>query len=161
MRSIEAARKGGLLRFQGFTSPDARVDSAAPDRRQPMEPLREFPVQVVLVFAAMALAMGLVPLTLAALWARRFSPRKQGPSKNANYECGLESTGDPGGYQSVDYYLYAIVFLVFDVESVFLIPFATAYSGLPVGALVAMAAFLLLLAEGLIWAWVKGILRWH
>jgi NADH-quinone oxidoreductase subunit A len=47
------------------------------------------------------------------------------------------------------------------VESVFLIPFATAYSGLSVGALLAMAAFLLLLAEGLVWAWLKGLLSWH
>jgi NADH-quinone oxidoreductase subunit A len=126
-----------------------------------MEPLRDFPLHVVLVFAAMAIAMGVVPLTLAALWARFFSPKKEGPSKNSNYECGLESAGDPGGYQSVDYYLYAIVFLVFDVESVFLIPFATAYSGLSWGAVLAMGAFLLLLAEGLLWAWLKGVLRWH
>jgi NADH-quinone oxidoreductase subunit A len=57
--------------------------------------------------------------------------------------------------------LYAIVFLVFDVESVFLIPFAVAYSGLPLGAVLAMAVFLLLLAEGLVWAWLKGILSWR
>jgi NADH-quinone oxidoreductase subunit A len=126
-----------------------------------MEPLLEFPHHVVLTLGVMAVAMGVVPLTLAALWARFFSPKKEGPEKNANYECGLATGGDPGGYQSVDYYLYAIVFLVFDVESVFLIPFATAYSGLSVGALLAMAAFLLLLAEGLVWAWLKGLLSWH
>ncbi len=126
-----------------------------------MEPLREFPHHVVLVFAAMALSMGVVPLTLAALWARFFSPKKEGPEKNANYECGLATGGDPGNYQSVDYYLFAIVFLVFDVESVFLIPFATAYSGLSMGAVLCMGIFLLLLAEGLVWAWVKGLLSWH
>lgn len=126
-----------------------------------MEPLREFPHHVVLVFAAMAMSMGLVPLALAAAWARLFSPKKEGPEKNSNYECGLATGGDPGNYQSVDYYLYAIVFLVFDVESVFLIPFATAYSGLSMGAVLAMAAFLLLLAEGLVWAWIKGLLSWH
>ncbi len=126
-----------------------------------MEPVRQFPLEVALTFALMAVAMGLVPLALAALWARCFSPRKPGPEKCANYECGLASSGDPGGYQSVDYYLYAIVFLVFDVESVFLIPFAVAYSGLSFGAVLAMGVFLLLLVEGLAWAWWKGVLQWR
>jgi NADH:ubiquinone oxidoreductase subunit 3 (subunit A) len=126
-----------------------------------VEPLREFPHHIVLTFAVMAIAMGAVPLLLARLWARLFSPAKPGPEKQANYECGLASAGDPGGHQSIHYYLYAIVFLVFDVESVFLIPFATAYSGLSLGAVISMAVFLLLLAEGLVWAWLKGILSWR
>jgi NADH-quinone oxidoreductase subunit A len=126
-----------------------------------VEPLRDFPQHVVLTFIVMAVAMGVVPLLLGRLWARIFSPPKPGPEKSANYECGLASAGDPGGHQSVHYYLYAIVFLVFDVESVFLIPFATAYSGLPLGAVAAMGVFLLLLAEGLVWAWLKGILSWR
>lgn len=107
------------------------------------------------------MAMGVVPLFLAHLWARFFAPAKPGPEKTANYECGLASSGDPGGQQSVHYYLYAIVFLVFDVESVFLIPFATAFTGLSLGAVVSMAVFILLLAEGLVWAWFKGILSWR
>jgi NADH:ubiquinone oxidoreductase subunit 3 (subunit A) len=126
-----------------------------------MEPLREFPHHVVLTLGVMAVAMGVVPLLLARLWARFFSPQKPGPDKSSSYECGLASAGDPGVAHKVDYYLYAIVFLVFDVESVFLIPFATAFTGLPLGAVVAMAIFLLLLAEGLVWAWLKGILSWH
>ncbi len=105
--------------------------------------------------------MAVVPLLLARLWARFFSPPKPGPIKTSNYECGLASEGDPGGHQTVHYYLYAIVFLVFDVESVFLIPFATAFTGLPLGAVLAMAVFLLLLAEGLVWAWIKGVLSWR
>lgn len=125
-----------------------------------MEPLRDFPLQVAMTFALMAVGMGVGPLALAWLWARTFSPQKPGPDKNSNYECGLESDGDTGAQQRVDYYLYAIVFLVFDVESVFLIPFAVAYSGLSMGAVVAMAAFLVLLAEGLVWAWLKGVLEW-
>jgi NADH-quinone oxidoreductase subunit A len=126
-----------------------------------MEPARDVPQHVVLLFALMAVSMGLVPLFLARLWARFFSPAKPGPQKSANYECGLASEGDPGGPQSVHYYLYAIVFLVFDVESVFLLPFATAFTGLSLGAVLSMGVFVLLLAEGLVWAWAKGILRWH
>lgn len=126
-----------------------------------MEPLLEFPHHIVITLAVMGVAMAGVPLLMARLWAHFFSPRKPGPIKNASYECGLASSGDPGGQQSVHYYLYAIVFLVFDVESVFLIPFATAFTGLSLGAILAMGVFLLLLAEGLVWAWLKGILTWH
>lgn len=58
------------------------------------------------------------------------------------------------------YYLYAIIFLIFDVEAIFLVPFAVAFTELSVGAFVAMLVFLLLLLEGLIWAWSKGCLNW-
>ncbi len=126
-----------------------------------MEPLLEFPNHVVLVFAAMAVGFGVGPLILARIWALTFSPRKPGIEKSSNYECGLASAGDPGGNQNIHYYLYAIVFLVFDVESIFLIPFAAAYTSLSIGALLTMAVFLLLLAEGLVWAWLKGVLTWY
>lgn len=58
------------------------------------------------------------------------------------------------------YYLYAILFLIFDVEVLFLLPFAVTFTTLPVGALVAMLVFILLLAEGLVWAWHRGHLEW-
>ena len=113
---------------------------------------------VVLVAAATALALG--PLALAWLWAKRFSPRKPGPQKDAIYECGLESKGDAWVQFKSEYYLYAIIFLIFDVETIFLLPFAVAFTGLSVGAFIAMMIFLLLLVEGLVWAWMKGVLTW-
>ena len=58
------------------------------------------------------------------------------------------------------YYLYAIIFLIFDVEAVFLMPFAVAFTGLSMAACAAMLVFVLLLVEGLAWAWAKGILTW-
>jgi NADH-quinone oxidoreductase subunit A len=58
------------------------------------------------------------------------------------------------------YYLYAIIFLIFDVEAVFLVPFAVVFTGLSAAACVAMLVFVLLLAEGLVWAWAKGVLTW-
>ena len=58
------------------------------------------------------------------------------------------------------YYLYCIIFLIFDVEAIFLVPFAVAFTGLPVGAFIAILVFLLLLVEGLVWAWSKGCLDW-
>jgi NADH:ubiquinone oxidoreductase subunit 3 (subunit A) len=60
-----------------------------------------------------------------------------------------------------EYYLYGILFLIFDVETVFLLPFAVAFTGLSVGAFLAMMVFILLLVEGLAWAWMKGLLKWR
>jgi NADH-quinone oxidoreductase subunit A len=114
---------------------------------------------IVLLMVA-AVAFALTPLALAWLWARFFSPRKPGPDKNATYECGLESKGDAWIRFKSEYYLYAIVFLIFDVETIFLLPFAVAFTGLSVGAFLAMMIFLLLLVEGLVWAWKKGVLVW-
>ena len=107
-----------------------------------------------------ALAFGLTPLGLAWLWARVFSPQKPGAIKNSIYECGLVSQGDAWVQFRSAYYLYAIIFLIFDVESVFLLPFAVAFTGLGVQACLAMLAFVLLLIEGLAWAWAKGVLTW-
>ena len=66
----------------------------------------------------------LVPLVLAWVWAKTFSPAKPGRDKNAIYECGLESKGDAWVQFRSEYYLYAIIFLIFDVETIFLVPFA-------------------------------------
>ena len=89
-----------------------------------------------------------------------FRPTSRAREKNATYECGLESKGDAWIQFGASYYLYAIVFLVFDVEAVFLLPFAVAFTGLSLGACLAMLVFLLLLVEGLIWACQKGVLTW-
>ena len=115
-------------------------------------------VLVLLMVAAVGFAVG--PLALAWLWAKFFSPRKPGKDKNAIYECGLEATGDAWIHFRSEYYLYGIIFLVFDVETIFLLPFAVAFTGLTAGAFVAMMVFLVLLVEGLVWAWRKGLLTW-
>ena len=113
----------------------------------------------LLFVGAVLFAMG--PLLLARLWAWKFSPAKPGNDKNAIYECGLESKGDAWMQFRSEYYLYAIIFLIFDVETVFLLPFAVSFTGLTAGAFVAMMIFLLLLVEGLVWAWKKGVLTWR
>jgi NADH-quinone oxidoreductase subunit A len=115
------------------------------------------PVIVLLVAGA---GFAVAPLLLAWIWAKRFSPRKSGPSKNAIYECGLESKGDAWIQFKPGYYLYAIVFLIFDVEAVFLLPFAVAFGGFTAAESVAMLVFLLLLVEGLVWACQKNVLAW-
>jgi NADH:ubiquinone oxidoreductase subunit 3 (subunit A) len=120
----------------------------------------EHPWTTIAVLLIAAVVFGAVPLSLAWLWARVFSPPKPGMHKNATYECGLEAKGDPWTQLNVSYYLYAIVFLIFDVEAIFLLPFAAAFSGLSLGACLMMLVFLLLLVEGLIWACQKGVLTW-
>jgi NADH-quinone oxidoreductase subunit A len=119
------------------------------------------PLLFLSVFIAFGAAFAVGPLALARLWAAKFAPAKPGPDKNAIYECGLESKGDAWVQFRSEYYLYAILFLVFDVEAIFLLPFAVAFTGLPVGGFIAMLVFLLLLVEGLAWAWMKGVLTWR
>lgn len=118
------------------------------------------PYLFLALFAASALGFALAPLLAARLWARFFSPAKPGRDKNATYECGLEARGDAALPLRAEYYLYAILFLVFDVEMIFLVPFAVAFADVSAGAAIAMLVFILLVAEGLAWAWAKGILRW-
>jgi NADH-quinone oxidoreductase subunit A len=118
------------------------------------------PYLLIVFLLVGSVAFALAPLLLAWLWAKKFSPRKPGKDKNAIYECGLESKGDAWVQFRSEYYLYAIIFLIFDVETIFLLPFAVAFTRLSVGAFVAMIIFLLLLVEGLVWAWQKGVLTW-
>jgi NADH:ubiquinone oxidoreductase subunit 3 (subunit A) len=112
----------------------------------------------ILMIAAVGFAVA--PLVMAWFWSKRFSPRKPGLVKNSTYECGLESKDNAFVRFRPEYYLYAIVFLIFDVEAIFLLPFAVAFTGLTVGAAIAMLIFLLLLVEGLVWTWRKGVLTW-
>jgi len=123
-------------------------------------PVEYSPYLFIVLLMIAAVAFALAPLGLAWLWAKKFSPRKPGAVKNAIYECGLESKGDAWVQFKAEYYLYAIIFLIFDVETIFVLPFAVAFGGLNAGAFAAMMVFLLLLAEGLFWAWQKGVLTW-
>ena len=118
------------------------------------------PYVFIVIFVGVALVFPLIPLALAWLWRHLFQPPKPGAEKNAIYECGVESIGEAQIQFRSQYYLYAIIFLIFDVEAIFLVPFAVAFTGLPVGAFVAILVFLLLLIEGLVWAWGKGCLNW-
>jgi NADH-quinone oxidoreductase subunit A len=118
------------------------------------------PYLFLTVFAAVALIFPVMPLALAWLWRRFFQPPKPGAAKNATYECGIESLGEAQIQFQSQFYLYCIIFLIFDVESIFLVPFAVAFTGLPFGAFLAILVFLVLLLEGLVWAWGKGCLKW-
>jgi NADH:ubiquinone oxidoreductase subunit 3 (subunit A) len=118
------------------------------------------PYAFLALFLAVALAFPLLMLGVAQLWVKTFQAAKPGPLKNATYECGLAAEGEAHIQFKAHYYLYAIFFLIFDVEVLFLLPFAVAFTGLSVGALVTMLVFILLLVEGLVWAWHRGHLEW-
>jgi len=110
----------------------------------------------VAVFLIVAVAFPLLPLVIARLLA----PRRPSESKNDIYECGMEAKGDAWVQFRVGYYIYALIYVIFAVEAVFLYPWAVAFAGLSGGAFVAMMIFILLLVEGLAYAWAKGALDW-
>ena len=119
------------------------------------------------VFLVIAILFPLVPLLLARLWARRYSPAKPGPDKNAVYECGLESKGDALIQFRSAYYLYAVIFLVFDVEIVFFYPWATVFPDAVVrrtpnalALLIEMMVFVVILLVAYFYAWGKGVFKW-
>ena len=122
--------------------------------------MHDHPYAFLALFLGVAIALPLIMLGVAGLWVKCFQPAKPGVLKNATYECGLEATGDSWIQFKAHYYLYAILFLIFDVEVLFLLPFAVAFTSLSAGALFAMLVFILLLAEGLVWSWQRGYLAW-
>jgi NADH:ubiquinone oxidoreductase subunit 3 (subunit A) len=108
------------------------------------------------VFFLAALSFPIVPLVLASL----LRPKRPTPIKQSTYECGLEVIGDIWVQFKVQYYLYALAFVIFDVEVIFLYPWAVAYNKLGLFALIEMLIFLGLLVFGLVYAWRKGALEW-
>lgn len=109
------------------------------------------------IFVLVALAFPLLPIILAKFVA----PKKPSLIKNATYECGLEAQGDPWIQFRIQYYLYALIFVIFDVETVFIYPWAVAFKQLGLFAFVEMMIFIAILAVGLVYAWRKGILQWE
>lgn len=96
------------------------------------------------------------------IFAARFvAPRKPSESKNAPYECGLESKGDSWIQFKVQYYIFALIFVIFDVETVFIYPWAAAFKTLGGEAFLAMGIFIGVLFLGLIYEWRKKTLEWE
>jgi NADH:ubiquinone oxidoreductase subunit 3 (subunit A) len=109
------------------------------------------------LLSLVAVVLAVAPLILATFIA----PKKPSVSKSAAYECGLESMGDPWVQFRVHYYLYAILFVIFDVEIVFIYPWALVWKPLGLFALAEMTIFLAILGVGLAYAWKKGALEWQ
>ena len=113
---------------------------------------------------AMLAVVGLltgVGLVALAMWlAGLISPRSFNAQKGEAYECGIPTRGESMSRFSVGYYLYAILFLMFDVETVFLFPWGVRVRELGVDGLLSIGVFFGVLVLGLIYAWRKGALEW-
>lgn len=96
----------------------------------------------------------------ALLIAMLLAPRSSNPVKGEVYECGIPTLGTSWLQFKVGYYLFAILFLIFDVETVLLFPWATVMKDLGAAGLVSVSFFIVVLALGLAYAWKKGALKW-
>ncbi len=108
------------------------------------------------IFLIFGLSMPIIVLVMASF----LRPKRPTPIKQTTYECGLEAVGDIWVQFKIQYYLYALAFLIFDIEVIFLYPWAVAYNQLGLFALIEMLIFMLILVYGLAYAWRKGALEW-
>jgi NADH-quinone oxidoreductase subunit A len=110
-----------------------------------------------LVMAGMA---GVIFVAFLYALVKVLAPSRPYDLKNATYECGHEPIGEPWVPFRVQYYAFAIIFLVFDIETAFFFPWALVYRRLGWFALVEMVIFIAVLLVGLLYAWKRGVLKW-
>jgi NADH-quinone oxidoreductase subunit A len=106
---------------------------------------------------------GLAPFLLVGLLLGLGSlvrPRRPQPQKYIAYESGVDPVGTGWSQSQIRYYIFALLFVMFDVEAVFIFPWAIELKQLDVFGLVEMLVFIAILALGLVYAWRKGVLRW-
>ena len=111
----------------------------------------------VAVFAGVGILLVAVALGVSAL----LRPNKPSVVKRQSYECGINPVGEGWSQTQVRYYIFALLFLIFDVEAVFIFPWAVRLESLGSFALVEMAIFIVILLGGLVYAVRKGVLRWE
>lgn len=108
------------------------------------------------IFAALAGALVMVMLGVGSL----LRPNRPQPQKYLNYESGVDPVGDGWSQSQIRYYIFALLFVMFDVEAVFIFPWATRLEVYGVFGLIEMFIFIFILLLGLVYAWRKGVLRW-
>lgn len=111
----------------------------------------------ILIMASIALILPVAAILIGHI----LGPRRPDAVKNAVYESGVETIGDTWVQFRAQYYLIGLVFVVFDVEAIFLFPIAVAYERLDLFAVFATILFILLLIVGLLYDWRKGALEWQ
>ena len=137
------------------TAPNAVLDTLLDDSRRfsvEFGPTLANHLPMVLV----ALGFAMAPMILAML----VRPSRPNPVKLSTYECGMETIGPTWIQYHVGFYIYALIFVIFDVETVFLYPWALAYNKLGLFAFGEMAVFIAILVVGLVYALKKRVLRW-
>src|SRR5499426_1883934 len=110
----------------------------------------------ILIMIALGAGFALVSVVLSSV----LGPRKPTPEKSAPYECGMPPVGDSRERQSVQFYLVAMIFLLFDIEIAFLYPWALALRDLGWPGLLQIITFFLILVAGYVYVWRKGVLDW-
>jgi NADH:ubiquinone oxidoreductase subunit 3 (subunit A) len=108
------------------------------------------------VFIIIGIVVPVVPLAFSAL----VGPKKPNLLKQSTYECGIETVGESWVQFKAQYYIFALVFLVFDVETVFLFPWALSLNQMPFFVVLEGVLFIGILVAGLVYAWRKGLLEW-
>jgi len=111
----------------------------------------------ILVFIVIAVAMGAAPLVLTLFVANQ----KPNAEKLSAYECGFEAFEDARMQFDVRFYLVAILFVIFDIETAFMFPWAVVLDAIGLFGLIEMLLFLFILVVGFIYAWRKGALQWE
>lgn len=111
---------------------------------------------IVAIFIVLGILLPVVALTLG----KALRPHRPSEEKLTTYESGNEPTTESHIRFNIRYYLFALMFVIFDVETVFLYPWAVAYQKLGLFALIEMLIFIALLVVGLIYAWKKKVLQW-
>ncbi len=112
------------------------------------------------IYIGLFLIVGALIPAAAIIVSTILAPRKSNPIKESTYECGIETVGENWVQFKAQYYIFALVFLVFDVETVFLFPWAVSLNQLGLFAVVEGIVFVGILMAGLVYAWRKGMLEW-
>ena len=110
----------------------------------------------ILIFVAVALIFPVI----AFVTSRLVRPHRPTPGKYTTYECGIEPVTEARDRYSVQYYVISVLFVIFDVETIFLFPWAVKFRQLALFGLVEMAVFILILVVGYAYVWKKGALEW-
>jgi len=112
--------------------------------------------QFIAIFIVLSPIFPAAPVILNHL----LGPKKPNLIKQQTYECGIETVGSSWVQFKVQYYIYALVFVIFDIEAVFLFPIAVAFDQLGLFAIIETVLFVVLLTMGLVYAWGRGALEW-
>ncbi len=113
------------------------------------------------VAVLIAAILGFTIVGVALMVNRILAPRQASRIKALTYECGMLPIGRSRTQVHFRYYLFAILFLIFDIEVVFLFPWAVSFLDIGEVAFYEMLVFILILGFGLLYAWKKGVLRWR
>ena len=114
-----------------------------------------FTLLITVVLTALTLVAG------AFVVDKLIGPRSYNPVKGEPFECGIPTRGSSWMPMNVGYYLFAILFLMFDIETLFLYPWAVVVKNFGTMALLSIGFFMLVLVFGLAYAWRKGVLKWQ